>query len=137
MVFAWLSKVSMQSNSCLHKPTRYQMTLVRCPTLLHSLPDSSIVLALVFTVHPCCFRVCRRIWIGITKQWLPKRNSNFSESNHNMHCWPIIEQANQFKSLQGSILFSMGKKFPGYFQIQSGYVTWEMLSSEGPTQLYL
>uniref|UniRef100_A0A2P2LHE5 Uncharacterized protein n=1 Tax=Rhizophora mucronata TaxID=61149 RepID=A0A2P2LHE5_RHIMU len=46
----------------------HQGWLVCCPALLHNFSNSTVVLALVFAKHPSCFRICRRIGVGVTKQ---------------------------------------------------------------------
>lgn len=55
-----------------HNQSAFIRLLVCCPALLHYFPHSSVVLSLILTEQPSCFRVCRRVWIWITKQRLVK-----------------------------------------------------------------
>ena len=49
---------------------------ISSPTLLDNLTYSPIVFTLVLAKHPSSFRICRRIWIWIAKQWLHTQNNS-------------------------------------------------------------
>lgn len=46
---------------------RMLMFLVGCPALFNNFTHFSVVLALILTKQPCCFRVCWGVWIWIAQ----------------------------------------------------------------------